>query len=97
MKKKWEKQIDPNKKYGGAFILGDRNVEIPPPAVVSVTRGEQFNSGKVQSYFLTWKANGYIPTYEESAEIVTTYGRHFDGGKLVRKAQQPNDFNKNPS
>ncbi|MEH7307766.1 hypothetical protein [Neobacillus drentensis] len=56
-----------------------------------------FYSGKVQSYFLTWKANGYIPTYEESAEIVTIYGRHFDRGKLVRKAQQPNDFNKNPS
>lgn len=41
--KRWEKVIDPNNKYGGAFILGDRNVEVPPTAVVSVTRGEQFN------------------------------------------------------
>ena len=168
MKKKWEKQMDPNNKYGGAFILGDREIEIPPNAVVSVTRGEQFNiprliingmlnqmimkamsknenllyaelkgqleggvgqtmtvwkagkemnsfrtsgvhnfsrkffswvfySGKVQSYFLTWKCNGRIPTYEEAVEIVTTYGRHFDGGKLVRKAQQPKDTNKKPS
>ncbi|MGG1678618.1 hypothetical protein ACIFOT_23220 [Neobacillus sp. NRS-1170] len=43
MNKKWEKQIDSNNKYGEAFILGDRNVEIPPNAVVSVTRGEQYN------------------------------------------------------
>lgn len=43
MTKKWEKQIDLNNKYGGAFILGDRNVEVPPNAVVSVTRGEHFN------------------------------------------------------
>ncbi|MBI0580588.1 hypothetical protein IEC97_24895 [Neobacillus cucumis] len=168
MPKRWEKVIDPNNKYGGAFILGDRNVEVPPTAVVSVTRGEQFNiprlmingflnqmimkamsknenllyaelkgqldggigqtmtiwkegkqmnsfrtggmhnfarkffswvfySGKVQSYFLTWKANGQIPTYEEAAEIVKTYGRHFDGGKLVRKASQPKDPNRKPS
>jgi hypothetical protein len=56
-----------------------------------------FYSGKVQSYFLTWKVNGNIPTYEEAAEFVTTYGRHFDGGKLVRKTQQPMDTNKKPS
>ena len=50
-----------------------------------------FYSGKVQSYFLTWRANGRIPNYEEAAEIVTTFGRHFDGGKLVRQARQPGD------
>jgi hypothetical protein len=166
--KKWEKQIDPNNKYVGAFILGDRNVEVPPNAVVSVTRGEQFNiprliingflnqmimkalsknenllyaelkgqleggvgqtmtvwkagkdmnsfrtsgmhnfarkffswvfySGKVQSYFFTWKVEGPIPTYEEATEIVTSIGRHFDGGKLVTKVKQPRDINKKPS
>lgn len=165
LKKKWIKQTDPNNKYGGAFTLGNRNVEIPPNAVVSVTRGEQFNiprliingflnqlimkamsknenllyaelkgqldggvgqtmtvwkagkemnsfrtsgshnfarkffswvfySGKVQSYFLTWKANGQIPTYEEATEIVKNYGKHFDGGNLVRKAKQPKDIDK---
>ena len=39
-----------------------------------------------ESYFLIWKANRRIPNYEEAAEIVTTFGLHFDGGMLVRKA-----------
>lgn len=143
--KKWEKKIDPNNKYGGSFILGSRDIEIPPDAVVSVTRGEQFNiprliingflnqmimkrmakndhllyaeltgqleggigqtmtvwktgktmnhfrtkgihnfarkffswvfySGRVQSYFLTWKINGKIPTSDEATEIVKKMG-----------------------
>ncbi len=48
-----------------------------------------FYSGKVQSYFLTWEYEGEIPSTEEATAIVKTYGRHFDGGKLIRKATPP--------
>lgn len=166
--KTWKKHVDPNNKYGATFTLGDRNIELPPGAVISVTRGEAFNiprliingilnqfimkamtknedllyaeltgqmqggigqtmtvwkngkrmnqfrtsgfhnfarkffswvfySGKVQSYFLTWEHQGLLPSPEEITAFVKTYGRHFDGGKLVKKAnppkkQNPHDF-----
>jgi hypothetical protein len=158
--KKWIKHEDPNNKYGATFTLGDRNIELPPGAVISVTRGELFNiprlilngvlnqlimkaltknedllyaeltgqmqggigqtmtvwidaksmnkfrttgshnfarkffswvfySGKVHSYFLTWEHQGPLPSHEEITAFVKTYGRHFDGGKLVKKANPP--------
>lgn len=48
-----------------------------------------FYSGKVQSYFLTWKHQGFIPTSEEATDMVKKYGRHFDGGKLRRHSSSP--------
>jgi hypothetical protein len=42
-KREWVRHVDPNNKYGATFTLGDRELELPPDAVVSVTRGEQFN------------------------------------------------------
>jgi hypothetical protein len=48
-----------------------------------------FYSGKVQSYFLTWEHQGSLPSSEEITAFVKTYGRHFDGGKLVKKANPP--------
>ncbi|TLS38362.1 hypothetical protein FCL54_07040 [Pseudalkalibacillus caeni] len=48
-----------------------------------------FYSGKVHAYFSTYKANGYIPTFEEANQIAREYGRFFEGGKLIRKAQKP--------
>ncbi|MEH6945000.1 hypothetical protein [Bacillus sp. JJ722] len=51
--------------------------------------GWVFYSGRVQSYFLTWENQGYIPTSEEATFIVKKYGRHFDGGKLRRKSSTP--------
>ncbi|MGU3569179.1 hypothetical protein [Paenibacillus sp. D51F] len=39
----WMKHEDPNNKYGATFTLGDREIELPSGAVISVTRGEQFN------------------------------------------------------
>lgn len=48
-----------------------------------------FYGGKVQAYFLTWKAPQYIPDEKELEAIILQYGRHFDGGELIRKAQQP--------
>lgn len=48
-----------------------------------------FYSGKVQAYFLTFPANGgRIPTAAEATELCHEYGRHFDGGKLVKKASR---------
>ncbi|CAN7764624.1 hypothetical protein LJR153_007204 [Paenibacillus sp. LjRoot153] len=41
--KTWTKHEDPTNKYGATFTLGDRNVALPPGAVISVTRGELFN------------------------------------------------------
>jgi hypothetical protein len=52
-----------------------------------------FYSGKVQSYFLTWEHKGYLPSSEALTTFVKTYGRHYDGGKLVQKA---NPLKKNP-
>lgn len=48
-----------------------------------------FYSGKVQAYFLTWTANGQIPTAAEATALVKEYGRHFDGGRLVQKQRRP--------
>jgi hypothetical protein len=162
--KTWVKHEDPNNKYGATFTLGDRNIELPPGAVISVTRGELFNiprliingilnqfimkaltknedllyaeltgqmqggigqtmtvwrsaksmnqfrtsgshhfarkffswvfySGKVQSYFLTWEHQGALPSSDEITTFVKTYGRHFDGGKMVKKANSPKKQN----
>lgn len=41
--KEWVKHQDPNNKYGAKFTLGDRSVELPETAIISVTRGENFN------------------------------------------------------
>lgn len=49
-----------------------------------------FYSGTAQSYFLTFPANGRIPTADEAIALVQAHGRHFDGGKLVRKATRFN-------
>lgn len=159
--RKWVSVRDPEVKYGGTMILGEREVKLPRGAVISVTRGEDlslprtiinmiltqfikkamtkndnllyaeltgridgggmgqtltvwksgdrvnafrvkgrhnfarkffgwvFYSGKAQAYFLTWKADGVIPTAEEAALIVKEHGRYFDGGKLVKKASPP--------
>ncbi|GGG88605.1 hypothetical protein [Paenibacillus radicis (ex Gao et al. 2016)] len=155
--RKWIKHQDPDNKYGAAFTLGDRSISVPEGAVISVTRGEQFNiprllingainqfimkamirnedllfaeltgqlqggtgqtltiwkdskrmnrfrtsgshnfarkffswvfySGSVQSYFLTWEYTGPIPSSEHITSYVKTYGRHYDGGKLIKKA-----------
>jgi len=48
-----------------------------------------FYSGKVQSYFLTWPHEGVLPSQEEITNFVKTNGRHFDGGKLIKKANPP--------
>lgn len=158
--KTWMKLEDPNNKYGATFTLGDRNIMLPPGAVISVTRGELFNiprliingmlnqfimkaltknenllyaelsgqmqggigqtitiwrdgkrmnefrksgshnfarrffswvfySGKVQSYFLTWGHVGHLSSAEQITTFVKKYGRHFDGGKLVKNANPP--------
>ncbi|WP_268624632.1 hypothetical protein [Paenibacillus alvei] len=41
--KVWVKRQDPNNKYGAKFTLGNRDVELPETAIISVTRGERFN------------------------------------------------------
>lgn len=41
--REWVKHQDPNNKYGAKFTLGDRDVELPQTAIISVTRGENFN------------------------------------------------------
>jgi hypothetical protein len=158
--REWVKHQDPKNKYGAKFTLGHRNVELPETAIISVTRGGNFNlfrimlngsintfvkkqllnnenllyaklsgqlqggvgqtvtvwkngismnnfrtkgahkfakkffswvfySGKVQAYFLTWKIANSIPEENEIKEIVQKYGRHFDGGRLIKHAQQP--------
>jgi hypothetical protein len=158
--REWVKHQDPNNKYGAKFTLGDRAVELPQTAIISVTRGENFNifrimingtinnfvkkqlqknenllyaelsgqlqggvgqtitvwkkgssmnnfrkkgahkfamrffswvfyGGKIQAYFLTWKISNSIPEDNEIKEIVKKYGKHYDGGKLLKSAQQP--------
>jgi hypothetical protein len=42
-KNQWSKIEDPNNKYGATFTLGDIECKLPDGAVVSVTRGENFN------------------------------------------------------
>ncbi|WGU96432.1 hypothetical protein QJQ58_09435 [Paenibacillus dendritiformis] len=158
--KVWVKHSDPNNKYGAKFTLGERDIQLPDTAIISVTRGERFNifriiingivneivkkqlvknndllyaelsgqiqggigqtvtvwkdinsmnnfrtkgahsfakkffawvfySGEVQAYFLTWRISKQIPTNTEIEETVKKHGRFFDGGRLVRQAQQP--------
>ncbi|MGG4398013.1 hypothetical protein ABEX25_27335 [Paenibacillus thiaminolyticus] len=158
--KGWVKHPDPNNKYGAKFTLGERDIQLPDTAIISVTRGERFNvfriiingivnmfvkkqllrendllyaelsgrlqggigqtvtvwkdinsmnnfrtkgahkfakrffawvfySGKVKAYFLTWRISKHIPTDIEIEETIKKYGRFFDGGRLVRQAQQP--------
>jgi hypothetical protein len=41
--KAWVKHQDPNNKYGAKFTLGDRDVQLPKEAIISVTYGERFN------------------------------------------------------
>lgn len=160
--KVWVKRQDPNNKYGAKFTLGNRDVELPETAIISVTRGERFNitrmiingivneivkkqltknenllyaelsgqlqggigqtvtvwkdassmnyfrtngahkfakkffswvfySGEVRAYFLTWKTGNRIPLDIEIEGIIKKYGKYFDGGKLIRHAQQPPD------
>ncbi|OCA87481.1 hypothetical protein [Pseudobacillus wudalianchiensis] len=43
MKREWVKHEDPNNKYGATFTLGNKDIEVPKGAVISVTRGENFN------------------------------------------------------
>lgn len=48
-----------------------------------------FYSGKTQVYFLTFAANGRIPTTAEGYALARKFGRHFDGGVEVRGARPP--------
>ncbi|MFD1739828.1 hypothetical protein ACFSCX_25515 [Bacillus salitolerans] len=48
-----------------------------------------FYGGKSQAYFLTYKANGSIPSIEEAYTLVKKYGKHYNGGKLERSAKKP--------
>lgn len=48
-----------------------------------------FFGRKVQSYFLTCRALGRLPSYEESRSLAQQYGKHFDSGKLNRTARPP--------
>lgn len=41
--RKWVKNEDPDNKYGATFTLGDKHSDLPKDAIVSVTRGENFN------------------------------------------------------
>ena len=41
--RKWVKHEDPDNKYGATFTLGDKHSDLPKDAIVSVTRGENFN------------------------------------------------------
>lgn len=45
--------------------------------------------GKVQAYFLSWKAKGEIPTIEEAVDTARTFGKQFDAGLQVRNASRP--------
>lgn len=51
--------------------------------------GWTFFSAQTHSYFLTWKANGRIPTMAEAEQIVKAHGKHLVGGKLVRQMSRP--------
>jgi len=49
-----------------------------------------FFNGKAQSYFLTYvPINRRIPNFEEANLLVRTYGRHFNGGQLIRSQRKP--------
>ena len=43
-----------------------------------------------KNYYLTYPANGKIPSISEAANIVKEYGKYYDGGKLSRIATPPN-------
>jgi hypothetical protein len=42
-KRKWMIHRDPNNKFAGIITLGDRNVEVPQDALISITYGENLN------------------------------------------------------
>ena len=42
-RKNWVFGRDPENKLRGSFTLGDRNIQLPVAAIVSVTRGEGLN------------------------------------------------------
>ncbi|WP_408009243.1 hypothetical protein ACJROX_02695 [Pseudalkalibacillus sp. A8] len=46
-----------------------------------------------KTYYLTYSADGTIPSVIEVRDIIREYGKFYDGGKLVRKARPPK-FNK---
>ncbi|KAA0965806.1 hypothetical protein FQ087_05915 [Sporosarcina sp. ANT_H38] len=42
-----------------------------------------------KTYYLTFSANGKIPTTAEATNLLREYGKYYDGGKLARKANPP--------
>jgi len=42
-----------------------------------------------KTYYLTYSANGNIPSATEVTNIIKEYGKFYNGGKLVRKASPP--------
>jgi hypothetical protein len=47
MNRTWIKHEDPINKYGATFTLGNNKIQLPKGAVVSVTRGENFNIPRI--------------------------------------------------
>jgi hypothetical protein len=43
-----------------------------------------------KTYYLTFSADGKIPSTTEVTDIIKRYGKFYDGGKLARKASPPN-------
>jgi hypothetical protein len=158
---KWKLVKDKKDKMKMSFVLGNRDIALPPDAIISVTRLEnmtiwrtilnnvlnlfvmgqlkrKFNKkkllyaeltgsgkerggntltiwsgvemgefkrsgshkyamkffrwifgGQVESYFISWRANGRIPSYEEATIISKQHGRHYSGNKLVSNKTRP--------
>ncbi|WP_260412551.1 hypothetical protein [Alkalihalobacillus sp. TS-13] len=42
-----------------------------------------------KTYYLSYPADGTIPSVTEVREILREYGKFYDGGKLVRKVRSP--------
>jgi hypothetical protein len=42
-----------------------------------------------KTYYLTYTADGKIPSSTEVTNIIKEYGKFYDGGKLARKARPP--------
>ena len=42
-----------------------------------------------KTYYLTFPANGKIPSPAEATDLLREYGKFYDGGKLARKATLP--------
>ncbi|MFC3885888.1 hypothetical protein ACFOU2_21385 [Bacillus songklensis] len=42
-----------------------------------------------KTYYLTYSADGKIPSSTEVTDIIRKYGKFYDGGKLARKASPP--------